>query len=110
MRGSAMVEIVASLNVRARLPGGVYSAYVEVQKETPMSRITIRTWFALILCVWLTVTGLVVALWFGIGPIGPRSDHYGTHATANLMTLAVWILLPVVLARFGVNRGSTAAE
>lgn len=60
-------------------------------------------WFATLLCVWSIPTLLAVALWFGVGPLGP--DQTFAHPSAgHLWPLALWLAVPVLLAPFGLAK------
>lgn len=60
-------------------------------------------WYAIVLCVWSIPTFLTVALWFGVGPLGP--DHTVAHPSlAHLWPLALWLAVPVLLAPFGLAK------
>ena len=71
-------------------------------------RLHIDTWFAIIITLWLIVTGLVVMIGWLFSPgLGPQPDPaVSRHLIRGLsfwLSIAGWFAIPLLLAPFGLR-------
>lgn len=69
-----------------------------------LNRTSMTTWYAILLCLWLTATLFVGMLWFVIGPLGPAPEPRPVSGLLKYGLPTIWLLAPIAAGPFGLRR------